>query len=191
MNGMEKFAALSPAEKIKHLEDAIMNQFDGSYQAFDLEELASCYPDDRLHCWNAAMNLVEQGRAHVIQVREKENPDNLRWIMVGFDCEILSNKKFHPPGQLIMDDNQKVSKAVEFKKVWKKYSSVADVAKALGMTVLSVREQVAFMRKNGFKFDIKEDEQIYVIPDSSGFMTPAPPKVSDLEFVTPPEVKSE
>lgn len=93
----------SVSEKIEYFEDKILGHLDECCQAFDLEEIMviGFNPKDRLYCWNAAMNLIEQGRVHVIQIREKFHPDNLRWLIVGFKYEILCNEKFHPPGKVV------------------------------------------------------------------------------------------
>ncbi len=99
----EKAMIYSVEQKVKAFEQKILGHLDECCQAFDLEEVMSIgfNEKDRLYCWNAAMNLVEQGSLHVIQIREKFNEDNLRWIIVGFNYEVLSNVKFHPPGKVV------------------------------------------------------------------------------------------
>jgi hypothetical protein len=94
----------TPEQRVKFFEKQIMGQFDSSFQAFDLEEvLATAWDDvDRIYCWNAAMNLVQQGRCHVIQVRPKNSPAaSVRWIMVAFPPVVLDNSSFRPPGMIV------------------------------------------------------------------------------------------
>lgn len=95
-----KWFNMTSEQKIKSFELMILGHLDAACQAFDLEEVMSCgFEDaDRLLCWNAAMNLVEQERVHVIQIREKFKEEHVRWVIVGFKYETLSNCKFHPPG---------------------------------------------------------------------------------------------
>lgn len=88
---------------LQAFEDKILGHLDEACQAFDLEEIMSVgfSEKDRLLCWNAAMNLVEQGRVHLIQLRNKNVPGSpVRWVIVGFPYQIVKNKTFLPPGPL-------------------------------------------------------------------------------------------
>lgn len=146
---------MDTAKKMEAMTNKILGQFESTYQAFDLEEILSLYTNeqDRMLCWNAAMNLVEQGRVHVIQVAEKENPSHVRWILVGFEHEILSNDKFVPPGPVFDTNLMKASEAVKFKKAWKKSSSLEEVANELATTIENVKRWATQFRKLGFNFN--------------------------------------
>lgn len=89
---------LSPKQKIREYESKILGHLDATCQAFDLEEIMSVgFSDtDRGLCWNAAMNLVEQGRVHLIQIRQK-NSSAVRWVIIGFEYVIQDNSEFLPP----------------------------------------------------------------------------------------------
>lgn len=93
---------MNTEQKVRAFEKKILGHFDASCQAVDLTEIMDVgfNEQDRLLCWNAAMNLVEQERVHLLQITEKQNPSTCRWILIGYAFKILNNKVFRPPGNL-------------------------------------------------------------------------------------------
>jgi hypothetical protein len=87
---------------IESFQRKILQRFDNVESAFDLEEILSLAQNEqeRLLAWNAAMVLVEQGRVHVLQLKDK-NTGAVRWLMVDFPYQVLSNKTWEAPGRII------------------------------------------------------------------------------------------
>ena len=90
--------SMTTKQKLKCFEGKILGHLDQVCQAFDLEEVLSLAtnPDERRLAWNAAMNLVEQGRVHLIQIKNEET-SALMWVILGYPGKILSNKTFQEP----------------------------------------------------------------------------------------------